>query len=567
MSQENLSKEIAERLEAIESAIRVLEEYNHRKSAMKMQAVSSHLKSLFKKIFLPEEKTTDFSEKLTAAIVTLKSNYLLLEKFQKGSPKEQKLAKLAVAAIHDFNDKNETKKSPSWSHKIPFLLLKTLGIEKEDSSFPKILMPIKLSSHYEEGDEVRKNAASALKTEGVRLSLKKREVHEKPLTQELDMFRMKGIMLLKDHEIPLKVIDLAKVPVQFSGLADKETVMLSQTLLPLPGEEIELSGEFLRKQGASLRSVPQTFRMLRRSMQSGYPHPKQYAGWALSNCFIPNCPLRPEFLPLFKQFHEKKNAVAIALLPKGRLNNLAKKSLQLKEEAFNKNKTYFLNLHKKLASQFLKLVPESLISPEKSLEILDLFFGKIAEEKEAFNTLSETYSLFENQVIAFIHEKLLEKRTFDKEIMLQTKVEGYLPLYLFLEKVYEEALSDLTEEKKYLFPFKEAVDFVQLLGKIFEQSILFIFIQEAGETLEFCPPLLTLHERTVQAAAFKQAADFIKECETPPKNILEAEKLLAKRLEEDILLFGEDFEEHFSEINNLINELEEYAHARHFTKT
>ena len=540
MSEVSHEKEIADSSKAIESAIRVIDEYNNNK----LLAVGSHLRSLFHDLFNDPEEIK--SDDLEGAIKTLKTNYPLLEKFQKGSTNERKLAELAISTIVLYNKKIDILKFPRWGKKISNRLLKKLGLETKETTFPKIFLPISLTSRFEEGDlRIEK------KTSEVALKAK---INEEPLTHEIDMFRMKGIMLLKNHEIPVKIMDLSNTPVKFTGALDKETVLLSQTLLPLPGEEIQLSGEFIRKQGNLIRSLPQTFNLLRKSLQSGFPHPIQHAGWAFSDALIPSCPLRPEKMPLFEKLLQRKNAIAIALLPRGRLNLSAKRSLELKEEAFKASKDKFLKLHETLSFAFLDICPDS-IKPSHASDIIRTYFKKLNIAKNPLKQLSNDYSLFEKKCIFSTNKKLLEKLNFDKKMVEECKVEGYLPLYAYLEDIYKESLQEIETE---LYP--------NLLGKIFEQSILFILIQEASEAFNFSPPLLNLQERIVQASAFKQLISFLDECEEPLETIEAADSLLEKRLKSDIELFKPDFENTFPHLNQIINELEEYSLFRHFLK-
>ncbi len=172
-----------------------------------------------------------------------------------------------------------------------------------------------------------------------------------PSKHELDAFRMKAITLLKHHEVRFaslteKLHLLRDMPIEIEKTShSKTTVAMQQTISTLPGETINLKGAFKRYPESHCRSIPipESFHLATQSNQSGFPHPSQHNGWALSQILLPENPI------LIKKMKE----VAQELLPKGSLNIKAKELLKLKQQSFNESLGEFSDLHKKLHQALL----------------------------------------------------------------------------------------------------------------------------------------------------------------------------------------------------------------------
>jgi len=353
-----------------------------------------------------------------------------------------------------------------------------------------------------------------------------------PTKSEEDMFKMKAIMLLKKHNLSTKMID-AFSSLQMGPRESSDVVAFKQLLEPLPGEEIELTGQFKRH---VKRSIPliETFRLQERSHQTGFPHPMQYTGFALSPSLLPSCPLRPENLPIFYQIHKKKEEAAVALLPRGRFNETAKKTLSYKAEAFNEKKEIFIALHEVLGLTFREDAPRE-------------FFEEALKAKDSYHFIASTYESFNKHFI-----KEAKDHLYQAHVSRFSFSSDASPL-----EELKEAYSHFINQKR------EVVDspYIHFLSSVFEKKILALFLQEMSEIALFPPPKLTEADKIVQTALFRQLSAFLRELETPIASKEEAAEAIERELVEDIALFGRKVEES----DPLLDELEKYYIVRQKT--
>lgn len=173
-----------------------------------------------------------------------------------------------------------------------------------------------------------------------------------PSTQELDAFRMKAITLLKHHEINFSSFTeqlnlIRAIPIEIEKHSHAKTIIaMQQTISIFPGETIKLKGSFKRYPESHCRSIPipESFLLDTQSQQTGFPHPSQHHGWALS----------PLLLPKDEILMKKREDIALKLMPKGSLNSKAKELLKLKQQSFQEHLEEFLELHHRLHRAILK---------------------------------------------------------------------------------------------------------------------------------------------------------------------------------------------------------------------
>ena len=252
-----------------------------------------------------------------------------------------------------------------------------------------------------------------------------------PAKQELDAFRMKAITLLKQHEIRFTSLTdqlhmIREVPIvmientSFSKAFAENIIAMQQTISPFPGETIELQGAFQRNSQSHSRSVPipHSFHITTKSRQTGYPHPSQHHGWALSHTLI------PAGHPLIA----KMDDIARQLIPEESLNIKAKELLKIKQHCFNSNVDEFLEMHKQMNQAMLK------IAHVKEHQVLDHFFENLKKENNIYKYLSEIHK----EIISNIFEKNVAKSAFSLPCDLE-----YIKL---ISAVYERLLG----KNKYL---------------------------------------------------------------------------------------------------------------------
>lgn len=166
-----------------------------------------------------------------------------------------------------------------------------------------------------------------------------------PLKQEIELFFAKAHTLLRQQNLPQNILrdaltSIRSHPIETSVSAEA-LVSMQLPLSLLPGEELLMVGAFSRKQAISV-PIKESFKIIAKATQTGYPHPLQSTGFAFSELLLPPLLLRPYLAPAIDQLLKKKQMVADALMPDGRLNEKAKAQLQLRKELFHTHATHFL---------------------------------------------------------------------------------------------------------------------------------------------------------------------------------------------------------------------------------
>lgn len=499
------------------------EKPQNQKISLLKKAVSFFTRSHFEKLQ---------NEKIHEAVEVIRKYYPLIEKLKDGTEKERSLAAFTLKTIQKYNKRVECQRHISFAKKAADFMFKKLGIEKEPRE-RKITLPFCATFT---------NPMDAAREPSFFISKITPQAEDATKLEE-DMFRMKAIMLLKKHDLSVKMIDTIPSNLLPKATADTNIVSFSQLLQPLPGEEIELTGQFKRSSSALKRSIPliETFRLQSKSHQTGFPHPMQLGGFALSSALFPSCPLRPEKLPNFYNTHRKKEEAAIALLPKGRFNESAKQTLFLKTQVFNKKKGEFIGLHRKLSSAFIKFND----TPLEAEGVLSPFFSKAQLEQDPYFYISSAYetfnTLFIKETKQHLYETYIANPSYSKDK---------------LTKTYSEYIEGKRAELRLLDSEPgDKIAYIHLLSSIFEGNILALFLQEMSEITLFSPPLLRETDRAIQASLFFQQNAFLDELTAPPHNEEEAENVMKRALLSDILHFSKGSLEKNA---HLLDELECY---------
>ncbi len=195
---------------------------------------------------------------------------------------------------------------------------------------------------------------------------------------------MKAITLLNHHEVrfsslteQLQMIREVPIVLTKNNLLSKCSIAMRQTLSILPGETIELKGEFKRSSIGHSFSVPiqDSFHIVTQSKQTGFPHPSQHHGWALSKALLPQEHLLTNNL----------QEMAGELMPEGCLNRQAKELLKIKKQCFESNVNSFLKLHRELIEALLKMAKLD------SKWVVDQFFTKMINQNNIFQSLSQIH--------------------------------------------------------------------------------------------------------------------------------------------------------------------------------
>ena len=279
--------------------------------------------------------------------------------------------KVAIEALDGFSRKKEKSKAIS-------LIKKTITFGRK-LLFNTFRMKENQIHHKFHCVESEKNNLASL--------IEKKTPSEQelcPSKQEIDAFRMKAITLLNHHEVrfsslteQLQMIREVPIVLTKNNLLSKCSIAMRQTLSILPGETIELKGEFKRSSIGHSFSVPiqDSFHIVTQSKQTGFPHPSQHHGWALSKALL------PQEHPLTNNLQE----MAGELMPEGCLNRQAKELLKIKKQCFESNVNSFLKLHRELIEALLKMAKLD------SKWVVDQFFTKMINQNNIFQSLSQIH--------------------------------------------------------------------------------------------------------------------------------------------------------------------------------
>ncbi len=366
------------------------------------------------------QKKEAVQSELIKAVETVKANYLILDRLKKGSAAERKLADAAVSTIQRFNlvIANANKTPDTLVSRFARFLYQQTGLSADpDLAHHTIDLPLStyIRVHAPRPEMVSHAFKPVAISDMLVTSQNKVSALVSPLVpgfqptgRERDAFRLKAMTLIRQHsdgeEISWGEVIKAvrRAPIQSTSNAPPGDdpsayhgiVTFRQTLQPFPGELIVLEGSFQRNAYNAVTSVPITssFKLTAKSAQTGFPHPSQHNGWALSDKLI--SPHLSHDLLL------RKRKLANQLLPQGRLNRKAKEWLLLKKNAFQVNLDRFLALHQQLAETIL-----SQAKRKASSDALAEFFAFIRVQEDPYDMLSLTYQVLNENFLTVPYDK------------------------------------------------------------------------------------------------------------------------------------------------------------------
>ncbi len=357
------------------------------------------------------------------------------------------------------------------------------------------------------------------------------------------------------------------------GDASTSVISMVQMLTPFPGEVITVQGQFKRSDERAVSSVPDpsSFRVSTIVTQTGFPHPSQYTGWALSNSLIPDHPLRMDLLNRFQGIQNIKKQIASDLLPEKRLNLKAKELLKLKKRAFDQQGEELVNLHYQLSSQIISSAPYGGLDEKQVAKRLKSFYSHLENHPSPFDFLSQTHHLINKFFIEFPYEKLhqewqdkqnpnLHQGEPKKRYQASSNI-----LHNALSHAFDEISSQLSQPQTKIE--KATLKFVLLQGQVLGEAAVSLYLQHFSEKIGFAPPLLKNFEQNVQTCCFRQVLVFQKELEMdllkPENTTFELlQKNFHRLIKEDIAIFKkeETFDEPSAKISH---ELERYYNSRY----
>ncbi len=478
------------------------------------------------------QKKEAVQSELIKAVELIKANYLVLDRLKEGSPTERKLADAAVAAIQRFNQVvSNTKKPPEGlrSRFTRFVFQQT-GLSADlDLAEHAIDLPLStyICTHALRPETISHAFRPVITSDILVTSQKKVSALVSPLvpgfqpsSRERDAFRLKAITLIQQYGDPEEISwarairAVHRAPIQSAAdtppgddsSAYHGVVAFRQTLQLFPGELIVIEASFQRNAHSAVASLPITssFKLSARSAQTGFPHPSQHNGWALSDKLVPaNLPD-----PLCR----RQRKLAKELLPKGRLNRKAKEWLDLKKTAFEADLDRFLALHQQLAETLLNQSEKKY-----SHDLVKVFFAFVRDQEDPYEMLSLTYQAIADNFLV---------SPFDKVRDLDAEELGAA----FLKEVKRSQRRAERLKHSGVMP-GAMLKYTAALGPVFGEAAAGILQQQRREHPRPATPM----ETSLQMAIVHQLTEFLDELErdTPPNY----EKQLEKSLERDIRCF------------------------------
>ena len=517
-------------------------------------------------------KKSQLQKEVSKAIDTLKSHYLLIQKFKKGSPAEQQLAIAAISAIQNYNEMMslQKKKKTSWSQRAISFLYHKSGLSIDKSFFDqKINLPIS-ALEYSEAKKFSLMTDSPLTlTNSQKISSFLPFDFNKDISiREADAFRVKAISLLKAHSnrflsVSDQLNSVKITPIQTLPTDSSTIISMSQTLNPLPGEKIVLKGLFRREEENTSTPIPESFELSSAAEQNGYPYPSQHTGWALSDVLIPYCPLEFDELPLFYRLYEEKAYIAKELLPKGRFNLKAKELLKAKKEFFEQNSVDLLEQHKKFNLALLKIAPHS-VQLENPNEKIHLFFENVS----TFDLFSKTNEVIVTEFITRPYQ-ILQDFWFEYRhpgLLCTQPKKRFQEALAILQAASDEASRNLKSknDQSELLLERSITDYIICMGSLLAPACHKIILQHLSEIMGFSPPMLDDYEIRIQALAYKQLIEFHQQIHSSKANE-DIFEFFTNQLTSDFHIVNlPSYEKLPDSFLILINELEVYYNSKFY---
>ncbi|MGZ3633983.1 MAG: hypothetical protein ACXWM7_06875, partial [Parachlamydiaceae bacterium] len=366
-------------------------------------------------------------------------------------------------------------------------------------------------------------------------------------------------LLEKNQLMPLREARalVLKTPTQLAVDKQTQRLTISQELIPLPGQCTRVSATFQIDPRTLNYNIFHSDFLSVEATQTGFPHPLQHHGWALSTAFVPRYLLRLHQLLHFPNFFNEQIKCAQELLPNGALNQKARAFLNLKRQVFEEHKDEFLNYHHLLT---LSIVEAAENVPENLIESTSTFFKRLADHTAPYDFLSQTYEEF---IAAWITSPFEEIDKFRLERQPSTLEEAQLFLEhtmkakedVWLQKI--QASAEVQNE-----PRVKALLYTLGMGRLFSSSIQQLILQQQSELMKYAPPELSLFTKKLQTAAYLQLWEFQHELALEP-NETDMFRRLSRLLEDDITLFKtQDLTTLHWDAVAVSNELEAYYKKR-----
>lgn len=476
---------------------------------------------------------------------TIKSYFPLIQVMSEGSPDQKKFANYAKTAIERFNRTVDETSSSSWTQRIiRFLYQKSTPAI--GNRLVKIELPRNAFLHtgplkFSDGQSDQKKITSTLQCPPILTpALQKIAALSQAVLPTLQMerktyelYQMKIIAFLEKENLlsPMETRELIlRTPTDFKVDQEAEHATISQQLCPIPGQCIRVSATFQIDRRTRSFSIFQSDNLSVDSTQTGFPHPLQHNGWALSEVLIPKCLHRPQRLVHYPELYRKQLEIAQELL--GPLSEKARYLLAMKRRTFEEYRVEFLKAHKLLTFAIADAAPQNSI-PHDFSESVDSFFAFLSASNSPYDLLAQA------------QEQLMEgivKQSFtalENEWLTGTLATSECSRSLLAKKMeksfagWNERISDtenVNNGHKWIFRYCIA------MGKILAVPVQQLLLQQHSEKMKVEPPELDLFSKKMQVALYLQLWEFHHELSLNLKEV-DPYRHFSRLLEDDLMLF------------------------------
>ncbi len=497
-----------------------------------------------------EKKSAVLDEILHSSDI-IKSYFPLIQVMEEGTPEQKKFAAYAKGAIERYNHALDgaANQPPSWQQKIVCFIYEKSGL-LIGNRLVKIDLPQKAYLHIDFPQPFPNNTGSkknycTLSNESIAGAAEKisylRELVIPAFQvqqQTLELYYMKIIALLENKlfsKVEARSLVL-KTPTNI--LLDKEAqrVTISQRLVPLPGQLVEVSATFLMDKRTLNFSIFQSDNFSNKSTQTGFPYPSQHDGWALPEILIPKYLHRPERLKHFPDLFQIKGQIAQALLPKGSLVEKAGMFLRKKRQTFEEHKSEFVSYHKNLAIAIADASTDPLDEShdgelDHTKDCIDNFFEVLTHHSTPYDFLSETHYQIMHKLITLPHTEL-EKAWIRGEIDNLDVAQNFLDNEMKNNRLkWLQEYNAIDDEVE-----KSTLKYSLAMSDILSLPVQQLILQQNSEIMRNPPPTLSLFAKKLQIALYLQLWEFQHELSLDPQET-DIFCRLSRLLEDDITLF------------------------------
>ncbi len=476
---------------------------------------------------------------LLRAVEVINRERLYIQTMQGGSTAEQKLANALTSAIDSYN-KHAYAPSPPNKGLAQYLSGKLITAQE----LPLIHLPQQTTVTYHYPPQMAAEVAASTAKYAMHVIQPMALAPEAlPLSkQSKELFQMKVLALLERYGIATNpearaLVKQSPIHTSVKGV-DGATCMLTQTLTLFPGQTVVVMGTSALdpKTQTISRLFPESFYVSLKSTQTAFPHASQRAGWTLANQLLPECPQRMDLLKQAAELFQQKQQTMQALLPQGVLIGKAKQLLKLKKKVFSAHQGEFIAMHQQLAKALMQAAPAAWVLPQTAA-VVESFYAAFNSHSFAFERLIETNQSISEIFIAQPQRMLFDAIIKGKHTEFGSPQAGVR--YAAAKSILAHACEGNVMKLAHHQPAHDQIrsEYIACIGHVLGLAAQPIILQYLSEDLIFTPPVLTIFEQRVQAAAYLQVSDFLQELNLPLESEENVYQRFRHQMEADIACF------------------------------